>query len=370
METLEISRELDGVVTKEATVVAMSGGVDSSVAAAMMTRSQSNVIGITLKLYDEKKVAKSKTCCAGSDILDAKRIASTINIPHYVLDYESIFKENVIDPFIAEYKAGRTPIPCISCNEKVKFLDLINFARKIGASSLTTGHYIKKLKIRDEWGLYIPVDEDRDQSYFLFSIKYDDLDYLEFPLGDYKKNEIRNLAKDLELHLYDKVDSQDICFIPDGNYKNFIKKQSPKLAKGNIVDTDNNILAEHDGVYNFTIGQRRGIGISKDKPVYVKEIDASNNRVVVAEKKYIESSSIHVEKVNILTKYDLKDIYVRVRSTGKLLKANLSKIDEKLYHVKLDKPEIAISPGQACVFYRKDNHGTRLLGGGWIKSAS
>jgi tRNA-specific 2-thiouridylase len=369
METLEINQDLTQVGTKNATVVAMSGGVDSSVAAAMMSQEHNNVIGITLKLYDEKKVTKSKTCCAGSDIIDAKRIASTINIPHYVLDYEAIFKANVIDPFIAEYKAGRTPIPCINCNEKVKFLDLIEFARKIGASSLVTGHYIRKMKTGNEWGLYIPADEDRDQSYFLFSLKYEDLDYLDFPLGDFKKDEIRNFAKNLELHLYDKVDSQDICFIPDGKYKDFIQKKSQSSSKGNIVDMNNNILAEHDGIYNFTVGQRRGIGVSKKTPVYVKEIDATNNRVIVAEKEYVKSSSIIVERVNLLTKQNINDAYVRVRSSGKLLKAKISKVDN-FYEVQLDVPEIAVSPGQACVFYKSDSNGIRLLGGGWIKSAN
>ena len=286
-----------------------------------------------------------------------------------MLDYEAIFKANVIDPFIAEYEAGRTPIPCINCNEKVKFLDLIEFARKIGASSLVTGHYIKKMKVDDEWGLYIPVDEDRDQSYFLFSLKYKDLDYLEFPLGNFKKDEIRNFAKNLELHLHDKVDSQDICFIPDGKYKDFIQKKSTSSTKGNIVDMNNNILAEHDGIYNFTVGQRRGIGVSKENPVYVKEIDATNNRVIVAEKEYIKSSSIIVERVNLLTKKAINNIYVRVRSSGRLLKATVTKLDES-YRVQLDEPEIAVSPGQACVFYNNDNNGTRLLGGGWIKSAS
>ena len=369
METLEINQDLTHVVTKKATVVAMSGGVDSSVAAAMMSQNHKNVIGITLKLYDEKKITKSKTCCAGSDIIDAKRIASNINIPHYVLDYEAIFKANVIDPFITEYEAGRTPIPCINCNEKVKFLDLIEFARKIGASSLVTGHYIKKMKTGDEWGLYIPADENRDQSYFLFSLKYEDLDYLDFPLGDFKKDEIRKFAKNLELHLHDKIDSQDICFIPDGKYKDFIQKKSQSSTKGNIVDMNNNILAEHDGIYNFTVGQRRGIGVSKENPVYVKEIDATNNRVIVAEKEYVKSSSIIVERVNLLTKHNIDDAYVRVRSSGKLLKAKISQA-ANFYEVQLDEPEIAVSPGQACVFYKNDNNGTRLLGGGWIKSAS
>ena len=369
METLEINQDLNQISSANATVVAMSGGVDSSVAAAMMSKNNKNVIGITLKLYDEKKITKSKTCCAGADILDAKKIASTINIPHYVLDYEAIFKANVIDPFIAEYEAGRTPIPCINCNEKVKFLDLIQFARKIGATSLVTGHYIKKIKVGDEWGLYIPADQNRDQSYFLFSIKYNDLDYLEFPLGEYKKDEIREFAKNLELHLHDKVDSQDICFIPDGDYKKFIQNRSKIKSTGKIVDMENNVLAEHDGIYNFTIGQRRGIGVSKTNPLYVKEINSSNNRVVVAEKEFVKSSNIKVERVNLLTTDKLENISVRVRSTGKLLTAKITSIDD-YYNIELNEPEAAISPGQACVFYKDDSNGTRLLGGGWIKSAT
>lgn len=234
-------------------VVAMSGGVDSSVAAAIKTKESDNVIGITLKLYDEKKVTNSKTCCAGADIIDAKKIANTITIPHYVLDYEEIFKKNVIDPFISEYQSGRTPIPCINCNEKVKFLDLINFSRKLGAKSLVTGHYIKKIKIKNEWALYVPEDKERDQSYFLFSIKVDDLDFIDFPLGDFTKNEIRNFAKKMHFHLHDKADSQDICFVPEGNYKKFIKKNIKNSVKGEIVDLQNNVIETHEGIYNFSI---------------------------------------------------------------------------------------------------------------------
>ena len=350
-------------------VVAMSGGVDSSVAAALMNKDYEDVIGVTLRLYDEKKVANSKTCCSGADIMDAKKIASTITIPHYVFDYEEIFKKNVIDPFINEYKSGRTPIPCINCNEKVKFLDLLSFAREINAKSLVTGHYIKKVKINNEWRLYIPQDKERDQSYFLFTMKKDDLDIIEFPLGDYKKDEIRDIAFKLNLHVFDKSDSQDICFIPDGDYKKFINKNI-QSNEGEVIDLDGNILNKHHGIQNFTIGQRRGLGVSQDEPLYVKKIDKDKNRVIVANRDNISSSTIYVQNVNLITKNLPKDLYVRVRSTGKLLSAKIEIDEQNRATISLASPEIAISPGQACVFYCKDKIGTRLLGGGWIHSTN
>jgi tRNA-specific 2-thiouridylase len=350
-------------------VVAMSGGVDSSVAAALMNKDYDDVIGVTLRLYDEKKVANSKTCCSGADIMDAKKIANTITIPHYVFDYEEIFKKNVIEPFINEYKLGRTPIPCINCNEKVKFLDLLSFAREINAKSLVTGHYIKKVKINNEWRLYIPHDEERDQTYFLFTMKKDDLDIIEFPLGDYKKEEIRNLALKLKLHVFDKIDSQDICFIPDGDYKKFVNKNIDS-KEGEVVDEDGNVLNRHDGIQNFTIGQRRGLGVSQDKPLYVKKIDKNKNRVIVASKDNISSSTINVKNVNLITDNFPNELYVRVRSTGKLLSAKIKINKEGGATISLAAPEIAVSPGQACVFYCKDEIGSRLLGGGWIHSTN
>ncbi len=350
-------------------VVAMSGGVDSSVAAALMNKDYEDVIGVTLRLYDEKKVANSKTCCSGADIMDAKKIANTITIPHYVFDYEEIFKKNVIEPFINEYRSGRTPIPCINCNEKVKFLDLLSFAREINAKSLVTGHYIKKVKIDNEWRLYVPQDRDRDQSYFLFTMKKDDLDLIEFPLGDYKKDEIRDLALKLNLHVFDKSDSQDICFIPDGDYKKFINK-SIESDEGEVVDVDGNVLNKHEGIQNFTIGQRRGLGVSQDEPLYVKKIDKHKNRVIVASKDNISSSTIYVQNVNLITNNLPNNLYVRVRSTGKLLNAKIKINEENEATISLASPETAVSPGQACVFYCKDEIGTRLLGGGWIHSTN
>lgn len=351
-------------------VVAMSGGVDSSVAAAIKTKESDNVIGITLKLYDEKKVKNSKTCCAGADIIDAKKIANTITIPHYVLDYEKIFRKNVIDPFISEYQSGRTPIPCINCNEKVKFLDLVEFSRKLGAKSLVTGHYIKKMKVNNEWALYVPEDKKRDQSYFLFSIKLEDLDFIDFPLGNFTKNEIRDFAKNMKFHLHDKADSQDICFIPDGDYKKFIKKNIKKSVKGEIVDLENNVLENHDGIYNFTIGQRRGLGISKEKPMYVKEIDSKSNRVIIASKEEVCTKKFFVKEINYLTLVNSDNIKVRVRSNGNFLDAKIEKTNDSDATIILDQPENAVSPGQACVFYNEDSNGMRLLGGGWIDSTN
>ncbi len=352
---------------KKPTVVAMSGGVDSSVAAALMKKENDNVIGVTLRLYDEKKISKSKSCCSGVDIIDAKKIANDIAIPHYVLDYEEIFRKNVIQPFINDYEKGHTPIPCINCNEKVKFLDLIEFAKSLNAKSLVTGHYIKKIRVKDEWRLYIPADIDRDQSYFLFTTKKKDLDFLDFPLGYHKKDEIRNIAKNLDFHLYDKKDSQDICFIPDGNYKNFIKG-SVKGSRGDIVDTEGRVLNSHEGIHNFTVGQRRGLGVSEKNPLYVKEIIAEKNRVIVAAKEEVKSSTLTVGKLNLLSDIRNLNIYVRVRSTGSLLKSEIDIQSDNKAIVNLSKPEEAVSPGQACVFYNKDEYGTRLLGGGWIQS--
>ena len=350
-------------------VVAMSGGVDSSVAAALMNNDHQEVIGVTLRLYDEKKVANSKTCCSGADIMDAKKIANAITIPHYVLNYEEIFKKNVIDPFVKEYKSGRTPIPCINCNEKVKFLDLLAFAKELNAKSLVTGHYIKKIKIDDEWRLYIPQDKDRDQSYFLFTMKKEDLDFIEFPLGDYKKDEIRDIAFKLNLHVFDKTDSQDICFIPDGDYKKFINKNI-ESNKGDVVDVDGNVLNNHYGIQNFTVGQRRGLGVSQKKPLYVKKIDKDRNRIIVANKENINSTYIYLKNINLISSNMPKDVYVRVRSNGKLLKAKVSFNQENGATVSLASPENAVSPGQACVFYDEDEIGIRLLGGGWIHSTN
>jgi tRNA-specific 2-thiouridylase len=356
------------IKTQNPIVVAMSGGVDSSVAAALMKKRAGNVMGVTLKLYDEKKVKNSKTCCAGVDILDAKKIANTISIPHYVLDFQEIFKESVIDPFINDYKEGRTPIPCINCNEKVKFYDLLEFTKKLNGSALVTGHYIRKIKVDDEWALYVPEDKDRDQSYFLFSIKKEDLDFVEFPLGDFNKNQIRNFAKKMNLHVFDKPDSQDICFIPDGDYKSFIKKNSQDKEIGEVVDINDNVIGQHDGIYNFTIGQRRGIGVSQSKPVYVKEINKGKNRVVVASKDLVKSKSIRLEDTNYLTERMPTMVKVRIRSTGRLIDAEFSKLPDKKCFIDFFSPEPAVSPGQACVFYSEDVNGLRLLGGGWIEA--
>ena len=350
-------------------VVAMSGGVDSSVAAALVKKKATNVMGVTLKLYDEKKVKNSKTCCAGVDILDAKKIASAISIPHYVLDFQEIFKKNVIDPFINDYKEGRTPIPCINCNEKVKFYDLLEFTKKLNGSALVTGHYIKKIRVDDEWALYVPEDKDRDQSYFLFSIKKEDLDFVEFPLGDFNKSQIRNFAKSMNLHVFDKADSQDICFIPDGDYKSFIKKNSKNSKKGEVVDVNDNVIGQHNGIYNFTIGQRRGIGVSQSNPLYVKKIDKELNRVVVASKEFIKSKSIKLINTNYLVNKMPSEIKVRIRSTGKLVNAKHLDFSGDKCQINFNDPESAVSPGQACVFYSEDTNGLRLLGGGWIASS-
>ena len=243
---------------------------------------------------------------------------------------------------------------------------LIDFAKNLNAKALVTGHYIKKVRVDDGWALYVPSDEKRDQSYFLFTIKKTDLEFLEFPLGEYNKDEIRELAFNLNFHLHDKADSQDICFIPTGDYKAFLNKQNKMHSKGDVVDINGNVLDHHSGIHNFTIGQRRGLGVSGPKPLYVKEIDPSNNRIIVAEKEHIKSKVIQVENINYLSEIEDKIIKVRVRSSGKFLDAEISKSNDNSAEIKLIESETAVSPGQACVFYCKDENGYKVLGGGWI----
>ena len=350
-------------------VVAMSGGVDSSTVAGMMKKEGFNVIGITLKLYDDgKETAQSKQCCAGQDIMDAKRVADKLKIKHKILYYQNKFKEGVIDNFVDSYLKGETPVPCIQCNKTVKFNDLFNEAKKLNADALVTGHYVKSVTDNNITNMYRAIDENRDQSYFLFNTTREQLNFLRFPLGGMLKSETREIAKNLELNVADKPDSQDICFVPNGDYVSVISKLKPdSFKKGNIKDKSGKVLGVHDGIINFTIGQRRGIKIAAEEPLYVVDINPELNEIIVGTRKDLIKRHISLRDINLLCEKKVfeNEILVKIRSTGKLIKSKLilEKNDAKL---ELLEDEYGISPGQACVFYLKDKYGDKVLGGGWI----
>ena len=352
-------------------VVAMSGGVDSSTVAGIMKKEGYNIIGITLKLYDDsKEVAKSKQCCSGQDIMDAKRVANKLNIEHKVLYYQNKFKQGVVDNFVDSYLKGETPIPCVQCNQTVKFKDLFEFSKELNADALVTGHYVKSVTSNNTTNMYRAIDENRDQSYFLFNTTRDQLDYLRFPLGDLHKSETREIAKELNLNVADKPDSQDICFVPNGDYASVIQKFRPdSFKKGNIKNLQGKVIGVHDGIVNFTIGQRKGIKISNDEPLYVVRINSDKNEIIVGPRAFLGKKEILLKDVNLLSEQQEfeKNIYVKVRSTGKLLGAKVKLAKNNSANVELDIPEDGISPGQACVFYNKDSQGYKVLGGGWIK---
>ena len=361
---------LDKKPSDTTVVVAMSGGVDSSTVAGMMKKEGYNVIGITLKLYDEtKEVASSKQCCSGQDIMDAKRVANKLDINHKILYYQNKFKQGVIDNFVNSYLKGETPIPCVQCNQTVKFKDLFEVSQDLKADAMITGHYVKSITTDGQTNMYKALDENRDQSYFLFNTSREQLNYLRFPLGGMLKNETREIAKKLKLNVSDKPDSQDICFVPNGDYASVIQKFRPdSLKKGNIKDIDGKVIGVHDGIINFTIGQRKGIKVSDKEALYVIKIDSDKNEIIVGPKENLGQKTIHLKKLNLLAdKKDFTDsIFVKVRSTGKLLDAKIDFIDQDTANVNLKNPEDGISPGQACVFYNKDNLGCKVLGGGWI----
>ena len=354
---------------KTKVVVAMSGGVDSSVVAGLMKDEGYNVTGITLKLYDDSKASKEgRQCCAGQDIIDAKRVSEHLNINHKILFYQKKFKEEVIDSFIDSYVAGETPIPCVQCNQTVKFRDLFKYAKDLNADALVTGHYVTRLQNNGTANMYRAKDVNRDQSYFLFSTTQEQLDYLRFPLGEIEKEETRNIANRLSLNVADKPDSQDICFVPNGDYSSVIKKFRPESFKaGDILDLSGKKLGEHEGVINYTIGQRKGIKISNIDPLYVVNIDAEKSRIIVGPKESLIIQNLQLRDLNLLgSKKDFDQIiFIKVRSTGKLLKAKI-KINNRAANVEIIDGEAGISPGQACVFYSKDDYGDKLLGGGWI----
>ena len=350
-------------------VVAMSGGVDSSVVAALMKQEGYDVTGITLKLYDDTKQTKEgRQCCAGQDILDAKRVSENIDINHKILFYQTKFKAEVIDSFIDSYAAGETPIPCVQCNQTVKFRDLFKYAKELKADALVTGHYVTRIQGNGHANMYRAKDQNRDQSYFLFSTTQEQLDYLRFPLGEIDKSETRSIAEKLKLNVATKPDSQDICFVPNGDYASVIKKFKPESFKsGKILDLQGKQIGEHEGIINYTIGQRKGIKIASNNPLYVVNIDADNNTIIVGEKECLEVKQIKLRDLNILGSKEefSRAINIKVRSTGRLLKAKID-ILKTSADVKILDKETGISPGQACVFYSKDNVGDKVLGGGWI----
>ena len=350
-------------------VVAMSGGVDSSVVAGLMKNEGYDVTGITLKLYDDiKKSTQGRQCCAGQDIVDAKRVSEQLNINHEILYFQKKFKSEVIDSFINSYSVGETPIPCVQCNQTVKFRDLFKYSKDLKADVLVTGHYIKRLQNNGKGLMYRAKDYTRDQSYFLFNTSQEQLDFLRFPLGEIEKKETRTIAKKLNLNVADKPDSQDICFVPNGNYGSVIKKFRPEAFKsGDIYNMEGKIIGKHDGIINYTIGQRRGIKISNDEPLYVVKIDSTKNSIIVGPKDSLKIDKIALREINLLGSPDefKKDVKVKVRSTGKLLNASVN-LNLKSPEVNIIDGENGISPGQACVFYRSDNIGDKVLGGGWI----
>ncbi len=340
-------------------VVAMSGGVDSSVVAALAARTGAEVIGVTLQLYDHgAAIKRSGSCCAGQDIYDAKTVCDRLGIAHYVLDYESRFRTGVIDKFADEYAAGRTPVPCSLCNQGVKFVDLIAFARELGADCLATGHYVRRVEREGRIELWKGRDPARDQSYFLYGTTADQLDFLRFPLGDLPKSEVRRLAEEAGLVVANKPDSQDICFVPDGDYASLVKKLRPETAApGDIVGLDGVKLGQHEGVVHFTIGQRRGIEVGGQKePLYVVRIEPDTQRLVVGPRRALAVGAATVAGLNWLAE-DQVAVEAKVRSMARAVPASWD--GERLSFAT---PEYGVAPGQSAVFY----DGERLLGGGTI----
>ena len=356
----------------------MSGGVDSSVVAGLLKREGYDVIGITLQLYDHGEATHRKgACCAGQDINDARRVAADLGIPHYVLDYESRFREAVIDAFAASYAAGETPVPCVECNRTVKFRDLMDVARDLGADVLATGHYVEtRLLPNGHRGMFRPVDQERDQSYFLYATTQEQLDFLRFPLGTLTKAETRQLARDLGIVIADKADSQDICFVPAGRYNQLIEKLKPEAVRpGEIVHLDGRVLGRHDGIHNFTIGQRRGLGLATGEPLFVIRLDAAQRQVVVGPREALNAHRLRLRDVNWIGDGAVEAldgeglaVTVRVRSSRRPCPALLRR-EGAGFVVDIHDGEEGIAPGQACVVYDGAGEGARVLGGGTIETA-
>jgi tRNA-specific 2-thiouridylase len=369
---------LKGAPSEHRIVVAMSGGVDSSLAAALVAAAGYETVGITLQLYDHgAATARKGACCAGRDIMDAKRVADAAGIAHYVLNYEDRFQDSVISDFASSYLAGETPIPCVRCNQTVKFSDLLKTARELGASALVTGHYVRSRPGPQGWEMVQAASAARDQSYFLFATTQEQLDFLRFPLGGLDKSETRLLAAGLGLPVADKPDSQDICFVPNGDYASVIRKLRPESGEpGEIVHACGTVLGTHSGIVNFTVGQRKGLGIATGEQLFVVRIEPGTRRVIVGPREMLRTARLRLREVNWIGPGSLQDaalegraLFAKVRSTQEPRPAHLL-LDAAGLCVALAQPEFGVAAGQACVLYDGGGGGARVLGGGFIASAT
>ena len=373
--------DLEGNPSDHRIVVAMSGGVDSSVTAALLVNAGFDVIGLTMQLYDHGKALQKKgACCAGSDINDARSVANKLGIPHYVLNYETLFQDQVMEDFADAYLKGQTPIPCVKCNQTVKFTDMFDRAKKLGASAMATGHYIRRKRKFGKPALYRGIDNFKDQSYFLFATTTEQLEFLRFPLGSLTKDETRNVAKLYGLNVAEKPDSQDICFVPEGKYADVVRKLRPgSIDKGNIVDVKGNILGQHNGIIDYTIGQRKGIGVGgrkgvedKDSKLYVIELDSHQNRVIVGPKEYLKCKEIEINECNWITSKFKKtntEVLVKLRNSSEPIPGKINVDLEAGYSaLYFDQPQYGVSTGQAAVIYNPEDE-AQVLGGGWITKA-
>ena len=373
--------DLDGKPSDHRIVVAMSGGVDSSVTAALLANAGFDVVGLTMQLYDHGKALQKKgACCAGSDINDARSVANKLGIPHYVLNYENLFQDQVMEDFVESYLKGETPIPCVRCNQTVKFTDMFDRAKKLGASAMATGHYIRRKRKLGIPTLHRGIDSSKDQSYFLFATTNEQLEFLRFPLGSLTKDETRDAAKLYDLKVAEKPDSQDICFVPEGKYADVVRKLRPgSIDKGNIVDINGNILGQHDGIIDYTIGQRKGIGIGgrkgvedKDSKLYVIQLDAEKNQVVVGPKEFLECKEIEISECNWIMDKPRKNcskVLVKLRNSSEPISGEISiNFETNTSELIFDKPQYGVSTGQAAVLYNP-NDTSQVLGGGWITKA-